>query len=171
MRSRSAMHICNVEHLYNEHNTWLKTWLGAKLGCGYQAADLAQDTFVRVLMRHDELKSVHLRRPRAYLRVIAKGLLIDHFRRKSVERAFLEALVLLPEPEVISPEEQKILLETIQLIDAALDRLPAQVREVFLLSQIEGATYAEIASQMDISTRTVKRYMQKGFSQCLLAMA
>jgi RNA polymerase sigma-70 factor (ECF subfamily) len=161
----------NVEYLYNEHNTWLKGWLRTKLNCSYQAADLAQDTFVRVLMRRDELNMAQLRKPQAYLRVIAKGLLVDHFRRKDVERTFLEALSYLPQPEVISPEAQKILLETLQQIDYALDRLPAPVRQAFLLSQLEGASYQEIADRMSISTRTVKRYMQKGFSQCLLALA
>ncbi|WP_417788867.1 sigma-70 family RNA polymerase sigma factor [Terasakiella pusilla] len=161
----------NVEYLYNEHNIWLKSWLRTKLNCSYQAADLAQDTFVRVLMRRDELNTTQLRKPQAYLRVIAKGLLVDHFRRKDVERTFLEALSYLPQPEVISPEAQKILLETLQQIDYALDRLPAPVRQAFLLSQLEGASYQEIADLMNISTRTVKRYMQKGFSQCLLALA
>lgn len=161
----------NVEYLYNEHNTWLKGWLRTKLNCSYQAADLAQDTFVRVLMRRDELNMAQLRKPQAYLRVIAKGLLVDHFRRKDVERTFLEALSYLPQPEVISPEAQKILLETLHQIDYALDRLPAPVRQAFLLSQLEGASYQEIADHMNISTRTVKRYMQKGFSQCLLALA
>lgn len=97
----------NVEYLYNEHNIWLKSWLRTKLNCSYQAADLAQDTFVRVLMRRDELNMTQLRKPQAYLRVIAKGLLVDHFRRKDVERTFLEALSYLPQPEVISPEAQK----------------------------------------------------------------
>ncbi|WP_038012640.1 sigma-70 family RNA polymerase sigma factor [Terasakiella pusilla] len=161
----------NVEYLYNEHNIWLKSWLRTKLNCSYQAADLAQDTFVRVLMRRDELNMTQLRKPQAYLRVIAKGLLVDHFRRKDVERTFLEALSHLPQPEVISPEAQKILLETLQQIDYALDRLPAPVRQAFLLSQLEGASYQEIADLINISTRTVKRYMQKGFSQCLLALA
>ena len=165
------MRTCNVEYLYNEHNMWLRNWLCSKLGCSYQAVDLAQDTFVRILTRHKDVQSLKLSKPRAYLRVIAKGLLIDHFRHKDVERTFLEALATLPEPEMISPETQKILLETIQQIDTALEKLPAPVRTAFLLSQLDGKTYAEIAQQMNISIRTVKRYMQKGFSQCLSAMA
>ncbi|WP_420548050.1 sigma-70 family RNA polymerase sigma factor [Curvivirga sp.] len=161
----------NIEHLYTGHNLWLRNWFSSRLGCSFQAADLAQDTFVRILMRRESLDHSVIRQPRAYLRVIAKGLLVDHFRHKEVERAFLEALSILPEPEVLSPEDQKVLLESIQLIDAALDRLPDPVRKAFLLSQLDGATYSEIANEMEISTRTVKRYMQKGFSQCLMAVA
>lgn len=158
---------CPVEHLYTEHNSWLRNWLMARLGCHQHAADLAQDTFVRVLMRRERLKGAELRQPRAFLRVIAKGLLIDHFRRRDVEKAFVDALSELPEPEALSPEEREILLETLQQIDAALDTLAPEVRYAFLLSQLDGLTYAEIAQLMAVSVRTVKRYMQQGFSQCL----
>ncbi|AXM96565.1 sigma factor [Pseudomonas plecoglossicida] len=39
----------DIALVYTEHNTWLKQWLYRKLGCSAQAADLAQDTFLRIL--------------------------------------------------------------------------------------------------------------------------
>ena len=156
-----------VEQLYVAHHVWLRDWFRSRLGCHTQAADLAQDTFVRVLMRQEQLRQAPLHQPRAFLRVIAKGLLIDHFRQRDVERAFLALIATYPEAQQPSPEEQELLLETLQQLDAALDELPAAIRRVFLLSQFDGLGYAEIASQMQLSTRTVKRYMQQGFRQCL----
>ena len=38
-----------VQTLYCHHHGWLQSWLRRKLGCTHQAADLAHDTFVRVL--------------------------------------------------------------------------------------------------------------------------
>ncbi|WZB75780.1 sigma factor [Achromobacter insuavis] len=38
-----------LKTLYAEHHGWLRSWLRRKLGCPEQAADLAQDTFLRVL--------------------------------------------------------------------------------------------------------------------------
>ena len=35
--------------LYAEHHRWLLGWLRQRLGCLHDAADLAQDTFIRVL--------------------------------------------------------------------------------------------------------------------------
>jgi len=35
--------------LYNEHHGWLATWLGHKLNCRNLGAELAQDTFLRLL--------------------------------------------------------------------------------------------------------------------------
>lgn len=166
----SANSTCQTaERLYLEHHSWLQEWFRARLSCHSQAADLAQDTFVRVLLR-DQFRQDSLERPRAFLKVIANGILVDHYRRRTVERAFLNALSALPEPEIISEEEKHILLATLQQIDKALDGLPAPVRKAFLLSQLEHLTYAEIATQMNISVRTVKRYMRRGFSQCLAVL-
>ena len=46
------------------------------------------------------------------------------------------------------------------LIDEAIDRLPAQQRQVYLLSRHERLTYLEVATRMNISKETVKKYLQ-----------
>ncbi|WP_252321041.1 MULTISPECIES: sigma factor [Symbiopectobacterium] len=38
-----------VQRIYHEHHVWLQAWLRRRLGCSQQAADLAQDTFVRLV--------------------------------------------------------------------------------------------------------------------------
>ena len=38
-----------VKDLYCDHHGWLKGWLRQRLGNSCDAADLAQDTFVRVI--------------------------------------------------------------------------------------------------------------------------
>src|SRR3546814_4546759 len=54
--------------LYRDHRGWLDGWLRRKLGNACDAADLVQDTFVRVLRHRAELAMV--REPRAYLTTI-----------------------------------------------------------------------------------------------------
>jgi RNA polymerase sigma-70 factor (ECF subfamily) len=101
--------------------------------------------------------------PRRYLNLIARSLMLDLFRRRAVEQAYLEALALLPEAELISEEERVLILELLQRFDQMLDKLPAVVRQAFLLSRLDGFTYGEIAGQLDVSVRTVKRYMQQAY--------
>ena len=57
-----------------------------------------------------------------------------------------------------------------QIRQYLLGELPAKVRTTFLLSQLEGLSYEEIASHMQLSVRTVTRYMAQGFRQCLRVM-
>jgi RNA polymerase sigma-70 factor (ECF subfamily) len=64
-----------------------------------------------------------------------------------------------------------MVLETLHEIDAMLDALPPLVKRAFLLSQISGLKYDDIAEQLDVSLITVKRYMKQAFVQCLLLVA
>lgn len=158
-----------VHGLYRDHRGWLDGWLRRKVGNACDAADLVQDTFVRVLRHRAELAMV--REPRAYLTTIAKRLVLNHYRRSSLEQAYQEALAAMPEPLAPSPEQQLLILEALHEIDIALHALPARARQAFLLAQLEHLPYDDIAQRLQVSVRTVQRYIVQGYEQCLLATA
>ena len=154
-----------VNDLYCEHHGWLNGWLRKRLGNAFDAADLTQDTFVRVIKARTALE---IREPRPYLSRIAKGLLIDLIRRRSLEQAYLDALATLPEGLQPSLEEQAILLQALVEIDRLLQGLGPKVKQVFMLSQFDGLTYPQIAEQLNISVRSVNNYMAKAMEHCCL---
>ena len=154
-----------VNDLYCEHHGWLNGWLRKRLGNAFDAADLTQDTFVRVIKARSALD---IREPRPYLSRIAKGLLIDLIRRRSLEQAYLEALASLPEALQPSLEEQAILLQALVEIDRLLQGLGTKVKQVFMLSQFDGLTYPQIAEQLNISVRSVNNYRAKAMEHCCL---
>lgn len=156
----------SLNTLYREHRSWLESWLRKRVGNAWDAADLSQDTFVRVLASSQQL--AELREPRAYLLTVGKRLLSNFYARRSLEQAYLEALAQLPEDSVPSPEQRWLLLETLQALDELLDGLPRPVRRAFLYSQLEGLGYREIAQRIEVSERTVKRYMAQAYEHCLL---
>jgi RNA polymerase sigma-19 factor, ECF subfamily len=161
--SQRALHA-----LYVDHHGWLQGWLRRKLGCADNAADLAHDTFLRILQKREPQI---LREPRAYLTTIARGLVINLWQRQALERVYLEELALLPESEAPSEESRLLIFEALLQIESLLRTLPPAVRSAFLLSQLDGLGYAEIADRLGISTRTVKRHMVVAFEQCLQALA
>lgn len=154
-----------VADLYVEHHSWLKGWLRKKLGCSDAAADLAQDTFVRIINARN---AQEIKEPRAYLTTIARSLMINQFRRNEIEQAYLIALHDRQASFVQSVEERAIVIETLVEIDAMLDKLPANVRRAFLLSQLEGLKHAEIAECMGVSVSSVRQYIMKAVQHCLL---
>jgi len=158
-----------VHLLYRAHHGWLRGWLGSRLGNACDAADLAQDTFVRVLRHRHEVGA--LREPRAYLTTVAGRLLINHHRRRSVEQAYFEALALLPDQAAPSAEQRAIVLQALQDIDDMLAGLSAPVRQAFLMAQLEGRSHHEIAARLKVSPRSVRRYVAKGLEQCIMAAA
>lgn len=152
---------------YLDHQPWLTRWLARRMNSRIDAADLAQDTFVSVWTTTPSHSLERIVEPRAYLATIARRILINLRRRQSLEKAYVEALAHLPEAFAISPEERTVLLQTLQQIDDLLARLPGRVREAFLLSQLEGLTYADIAARFGSSERTIKRYMAEAMIHCL----
>lgn len=68
--------------LYHNHHSWLRRWLSAKLGCSHTAADLAHDTYLRILARGTTPAPEQSRR---FLTQVAKGLVVDHYRRRRIE--------------------------------------------------------------------------------------
>lgn len=152
--------------LYCQHHGWLQQWLRARLGSSVDAADLAQDTFVRVLGKPRALDEV--REPRAWLSRIAHGLVVDKVRRDEVERACLDAIARLPEPQAISPEARLLLVEALAAIDAMLEGLGARAREAFLMSRLEEMSYPEIARRMGVSLSSVEKYMAAAIRHCYL---
>ncbi len=152
-----------ISQLYQHNHQWLRNWLLSLISCPELASDLTQDTFVRLLLKVDNLT---IKEPRAYLTTIAKGLVIDQWRRSDIEKAYHEALSHQDEHTEISTEDLHLTLELLTQISEMLDGLKANVRKAFLLSQLEGMTYAGIARDMGVSTRTIERYMAQAMMHC-----
>lgn len=60
-----------------------------------------------------------------------------------------------------------MILEALYRIDAMLASMPDKTRQAFLMSQIDGMTYPQIAIELKVSVITVKRYMRDAFLACL----
>ena len=108
---------------------------------------------------------------RSYLATIARGLCIDHWRRRQLEQAWLQALAARPAALQPSPEQRAIIVETLYEVDALLERLPQRVREAFLLAQLHGRSYKAIAEELGVSERMVKKYLAQALVHCALLEA
>ena len=154
-----------LDALYRNHHGWLKGWLRQRLNNSADAADLAQDTFVRVLLART---ADSLRDPRHYLATVARGLVIDLYRRRSLEQAYLEALALRPEQYAPSAEERVLILDSLLAIDQMLDGMGERTRGIFLAVQLDGLSYEKAAARMGVSVTTVRKHLAKALLHCLL---
>lgn len=157
-----------AQQLYAGHHPWLLSRLQARLRNTAEAQDVASETFLRVVAAP---RPQAIDEPRAFLTTIAKRLLFTLWRRRELERAYVEALALCPEDMAPSPEDRAVLLETLEHIAHALDGLPLKARQAFLLSQIDGLTYHAIAAHLELSHSTVRRHMTEAFRRIALALA
>jgi RNA polymerase sigma-70 factor (ECF subfamily) len=152
-----------VETLYVDHNSWLRTVLRRKLGNAFDAADLAHDVYLQ-LMRKGQLPPTG--ESRRHLTQIANGLVIDLYRRRQIETAYLQALTLLPEPCAADEETRALAIEALIEIDAALHNLPPKARQALLLCKLDGLSYREIAAELQVSVSSVEKYIAAGLLAC-----
>ena len=155
-----------IEVLYSDHHGWLQGWLRRKLGNAFDAADLAHDTYLRIITRG---RAPEPAESRQHLAQIANGLVVDLFRRRHIEAAYADAIAAQPEAAVPTPEMRALIVEALMEIDAILASLPAKVREAFLLCKLEGLPYADIAGRLGVSVSSVEKYIARALLACCAA--
>ena len=155
-----------ISNLYCEHHGWLFGWLRRKLGCARNAEDLAQDTFTRILNARESVAT--LREPRAFLSTTARRLIIDQVRRKHIENAYLQELALTAQAleGFQSPEQILTTLEALEHIAFILEGMQDKVRQAFVLYYLDSLKQSEIARQLALSDRTVRKYLIQALLHC-----
>lgn len=161
-----------VKALYVDHHGWLTAWLRRRLGCPEQAADLAHDTFLRLLTAR--VPPAELVEPRAWLTTAARRLVLDRLRRQRVEQAYLEAMTLAADAlprGAPSPEALMSAIQVVEQLAAALAALAPKGREAFLLHYLEDHSQLVVAERLGISVRMVQKYLAQGLLRCHRVLA
>lgn len=156
-----------IERVYDVHHGWLLSWLRFRLGHEGDAADLAHDVFLRLIFRPPPRDFANDGQARSYLSKMAGGMCINLWRRRELERAWLDTLATHPEACVPSEECKAIVLETLQALGMAMSQLTGKGPVVFLYALVCGMTDREIADELGISTRMVRKYVVRATLACL----
>jgi RNA polymerase sigma-70 factor (ECF subfamily) len=134
------------------------------------ARDLAQDVFLRVVQNAAEFK--HEARFSTWLYTIARNLAVDQLRKLGHRRhASLDQPVTNDESRVLgdnvadahpraSVERMAASAEVMSSIVRAVDSLPDEQREVFLLREIGNLPFKDIAQITGVGENTVKSRMR-----------
>jgi RNA polymerase sigma-70 factor (ECF subfamily) len=157
-----------LAQLYAEHHSWLYSLLRRMLGNTFDAADLTHDVYLKLLRRGSIPPAPVCR---CYLTQIAKGLVIDLYRRRRVEAGHLEGLKQQSEPLAPSEETRALLLETLTQIEAVLLEQPAKARQALLLYKLGGMAHRDIASELQVSVSSVEKYIASGVRACVPIVA
>ena len=128
------------------------------------AEDILQDVFYELVEAYRVMKPVE--QATAWLFRVARNRIIDAFRRKKREALRKEPAVVTEDGETLQLEDwlpspdagpdpayaRSVLLEE---LDAALDELPEEQREVFVAHELMGYSFKEIAAQTGVSVNTL----------------
>lgn len=147
----------SFEHIYDEYQTPIYNHIYHLVEDREQAFDLMQDTFVkafRALPRMDASLKLS-----AWLYRIATNTAYDALRRRTLIRWLTwEALDYEPPDPTGDPQE---MYGEIELVRAALKKMPAGYRSALLLYTLQSFSYAEIAQALNLAESGVKMYLSR----------
>jgi RNA polymerase sigma factor (sigma-70 family) len=137
-----------------------------------EAEDILQDVFFQFVAGYDTIES--LDRVTSWLFSVARNKIIDRYRRDATrpQRAEIgmsagmddDAPLTLQDilPDLGNTPEDAYLRDAIwEAIMDALDELPVEQREIFVMNEIEDRSFREIAEETGVSINTLlsrKRY-------------
>lgn len=120
------------------------------------AEDLVHEAFVRMFGRFRDLR--HPEAFRAYLRKTVVNLVRSHFRRRGVERSFLEKEARRPATTVEQPSGREEMWDQ-------LKQLSHRQRAAIVLRYYEDLTEAQTADVLGCAVGTVKSLVSRGLEQ------
>ena len=145
--------------LYDAHQRTLHAFFLGRTGDPELALDLLQEAFVRAWRNLDLLLALGPARQRAWLFSTARNLVVDQYRGRAARTAARDALVAaLDDADQTSDGPERIVERDreLRLVDAAIRRLPEQLRTVLVLQVVDGRTSAEIGGLLDRPAGTVR---------------
>jgi RNA polymerase sigma-70 factor (ECF subfamily) len=135
------------------------------IGTKEAAEDIAQEVFCWLW---DNRLSLHVHSSlRAYLLTAVRHRALDHLRRTKREARgqsayALEAEIHRSERRAFSADNEVTTNDLSKLLSEAIDKLPERRREILRL-RWQQLTYAEIASTLGISVKTVEAQVTRAF--------
>lgn len=154
-----------VAQVVAKHGNDLLRFLSRRVATAADARDLAQEAYVRLLrLEHKEL----ILNPQAYLYRIAANLLHEfQLKRRSDAaglRRWTEERAETAEPVAVDRAVESMAIG--KQMRHVFGELTPKCRAVLILHRRDGMTYNEIAEQLGISARMVKKYLSIGLTHC-----
>ncbi len=127
------------------------------------AEEVVQEVFTRLWEKREQIKPDHSFA--AYLRKITYHEVLAFFRKVQRNHALKERLYANMQALAHTSPDELIGKELSRLYREAVEQLPAQKKQVYLLSRDEGMSYDEIAGKMGLSKNTVRNHMTGAIRQ------
>ncbi|GKW10076.1 MULTISPECIES: RNA polymerase sigma factor [Pectobacterium] len=148
--------------LFNHYAERLERYLNHKLRDPQAAADLVQESFLRLAQRLEQQDDVDDKK--AYLYKTANNLLLDHVRhqqRWQMATGVDDVDTTLDSLPDAAPQLDRtaIAQQELERLANVLLTLPERTQQIFHLHRFEHMTQAQIAQQLDISLSTVEKHL------------
>jgi len=148
------------------HEPALRSWLKGKSSLGFDIDDIVQETYA-ILAAKESIDAI--RNPKSYSFQVAYSVILQQLRQSRVVpiTAVADIGTLEAAHEDPSPEAALLARDELALIRSAIDALPKQTRQAFILRRVEGLSQSDIARRMKLSENTVEKHISRGIKLLL----
>lgn len=151
-----------VAELYVQHADELRRFLRGVLRDDQLAGDVLQATFAKMVQRGHETREGSRK---AWLFRVAYHEAMAIRRRQNVGEKVVRKLAWSADVSAGSADEPLIRLESVELVRAALDSLPAEQKQVVHMRIYEEKTFAAIAEELGIPLGTALGRMRAALAK------
>lgn len=153
------------KELFNKHYPPLCIYCKVKYGFDiHLAEDVVHSGFIKLWETRETLTSdVSLK---SYLYKIVDNSSLNILRHEKVKKQHASYLLKTTSEDISESSFDSIDLKQLSsAIDTAISELPEQMRIIFELRKFEGLKYAEIASRLNISVKTVDTQISRAMTK------
>lgn len=119
--------------------------------------DLTHNVFYKLWQHRDHLGDVDSFK--AYLFMMTRNMIFKFFRHQQVVTDYVEQEKDRMEKEISDGETIVTTADLLEMINLMISRMPELQRKAFCMSRYDNMTYAEIAEELGVSSKTVQRYV------------
>jgi RNA polymerase sigma-70 factor (ECF subfamily) len=124
-----------------------------------EAEEIVQDFFVRFWQRHEQVSLTDSLKSYFFLSV--KNSSLNFLKHKKVEEKYIRKMTEMADRHLAYDPDLYVDSELQEKVKQAIELLPEKCREVFVMSRIRGMRNDDIATELNISKRTVETQISK----------
>lgn len=124
-----------------------------------EAEEIVQDLFVRLWQKHQQLTPSDSLK--GYLFSSVKNGSLNFLKHKKIEEKYIRKITDLSSSHLAYDPDLYVVSELQEKIRNAIDLLPEKCREIFMMSRMAGMKNEEIASELNLSKRTIETQISK----------
>jgi RNA polymerase sigma-70 factor, ECF subfamily len=154
--------------IFQQHRHAVHAYFLGRVADPELARDLLQETFLRAWRRLSEIAPLPGEQQRAWLFTVARNLAIDSYRASAARQAAEAALrqaATTQQTTVAGPHAQAELGERLAQLDAAIRRLPEELRVILAMATAGGLTSRQIGEALGEPAGTVRYRLSQARKQ------
>lgn len=145
------------KELFFEFYPSLCVFAGRYISSSETCEDIVQEVFLNI-WKNRKVLNIHSSF-RNFLVTSVRNRCTDYLRKESSHTKYLENFSDSYSTEI--PDQIYTIKELEEMIQVALGKLPKNIQLAFKMSRSEQMTYNEIAAEMNLSIKTIERYISQ----------